>query len=83
MVLRASDNSLGTSGEEHVACSYQGEPMRMGFGSQYLVEILSTFSSADIVTRLADPSRPALFQAAENDPGTELLMILMPMNLGE
>lgn len=83
VVLCASDNSLGTSGEEHVACSYQGEPMRMGFGSQYLVEILSTFSSADIVTRLADPSRPALFQAAENDPGTELLMILMPMNLGE
>lgn len=83
VVLRASDNSLGTSGEERVPCDYQGNPMRMGFGSQYLVEILSTFSSADIVIRLADPSRPALFLPAESDPDTELLMILMPMNVGE
>ncbi len=83
MVLRASDNSLGTSGEEHVPCSYEGEPLRMGFGSQYLVEILSTFSSPDIVIRLADPSRPALFLPGETAPDTELLMILMPMNVGE
>lgn len=83
VVLRASDNSLGTSGEERVSCSYEGQPLKMGFGSQYLVEILSTFSSADIVIRLADPSRPALFLPGESDPDTELQMILMPMNLGE
>ncbi|MDE6324428.1 MAG: DNA polymerase III subunit beta [Paramuribaculum sp.] len=83
VVLRASDNSLGTSGEEHVPCNYEGEPLRMGFGSQYLVEILSTFSSPDIMIRLADPSRPALFLPGETDPDTELLMILMPMNVGE
>lgn len=83
VVLRASDNSLGTSGEERVPCDYEGNPMRMGFGSQYLVEILSTFSSPDIVIRLADPSRPALFLPGESDPDTELLMILMPMNVGE
>ncbi len=83
VVLRASDNNLGTSGEERVSCDYEGEPLRMGFGSQYLVEILSTFSSTDIVIRLADPSRPALFLPGESDPDTELQMILMPMNLGE
>ena len=55
----------------------------MGFGSQYLVEILSTFSSSDIIIRLADPSRPALFLPGETDPDIELQMILMPMNIGE
>ena len=83
VLLRASDNSLGTSGEEHVACNYEGQPLRMGFGSQYLVEILSTFSSSDIIIRLADPSRPALFLPGETDPDIELQMILMPMNIGE
>lgn len=83
VVLRASDNQLGTSGEEHVSCDYQGQPLRMGFSSQYLVEILSTFNSADIMIKLADPSRPALFIPGETEPDTELLMILMPMNVGE
>ena len=83
VILRASDNSLGTSGEERVACDYNGQPINMGFGSQYLVEILSTFSSSDIVIKLADPSRPALFLPGESAPDTELVMILMPMNIGE
>ena len=83
VILRASDNSLGTSGEERVACDYNGQPSNMGFGSQYLVEILSTFSSSDIVIILADPSRPALFLPGESAPDTELVMILMPMNIGE
>lgn len=83
VILRASDNSLGTSGEERVACDYTGHPLNMGFGSQYLVEILSTFSSADIVIKLADPSRPALFLPGESAPDTELIMILMPMNIGD
>ena len=83
VILRDSDNSLGTSGEERVACDYNGQPINMGFGSQYLVEILSTFSSSDIVIKLADPSRPALFLPGESAPDTELVMILMPMNIGE
>ena len=83
VILRASDNSRGTSGEERVACDYNGQPINMGFGSQYLVEILSTFSSSDIVIKLADPSRPALFLPGESAPDTELVMILMPMNIGE
>lgn len=79
VVLSATDNSLGTSGEERVPCNYEGQPLNMGFGSQYFVEILATFSSTDIVIRIADPSRPALFLPGETDPDTELQMILMPM----
>lgn len=83
VIIRASDTSLGTSGEEKVPCSYEGAAIYMGFSSPYLVEILSTFSSADIVMRLADPSRPALFLPGETETDTELQMILMPMNIGE
>ena len=45
------------------------------------MEILSTLSTPDVVIKLADPSRPALFLPGENDPESELLMILMPMNI--
>lgn len=81
VTLRACDNSFGTSGWESVPCNYSGNDLLIGFGSQYLVEILSTFSTSDIMIKLADPSRPALCLPAENDPECELLMILMPMNI--
>ena len=81
VTLRACDNSFGTSGWESVPCNYSGNDLLIGFESQYLVEILSTFSTSDIMIKLADPSRPALCLPAENDPECELLMILMPMNI--
>jgi len=81
VTLRACDNSFGTSGWESVPCNYSGNDLLIGFGSEYLVEILSTFSTSDVVIKLADPSRPALCLPAENDPQCELLMILMPMNI--
>lgn len=79
--LRASDNSYGTSGWESVPCDYNGPELMMGFSSQYLTEILSTFSTQEVTIKLADRSRPALCLPTENDPETELLMILMPMNI--
>lgn len=79
--LSASDPSYGTHGQETVPCNYQGNPLKIGFGSLYLGEILSTLSSTDIVMKLADPSRPVLILPAENKPDTDLQMILMPMNI--
>lgn len=79
--LNACDNSFGTFGKEEVPCDYTGKDLTIGFGSQYLVEILSTLSTPDVVIKLADPSRAALFLPGENDPESELLMILMPMNI--
>lgn len=81
VTLRACDNSLGSSGWESVPCNYSGPELLMGFSSQYLLEILSTFSTSDIIIKIADPSRPALCLPADNDPETELLMILMPMSI--
>ncbi len=81
VTLRATDNSYGTSGWESVPCNYSGQELLMGFGSQYLIEILSTFSTQEVVIKIADPSRPALCLPADNAPNCELLMILMPMNI--
>ncbi len=81
--LRASDNSFGTSGWENVPCSYSGQNMTMGFSSMFLIEILSTFNTSDVILKIADPSRPAICIPAENGPDDELIMLLMPMNIME
>lgn len=81
LTLKASDNSFGTSGSETVSCSYDGQDMVMGFSSMFLIEILSTFNTSEVMLKIADPSRPAICLPAENAQDEELLMLLMPMNI--
>ena len=79
--LIAQDSSYGTSGRETLSCDYEGDPLTIGFGAPYLQEIFSTISTPEVIVKLADPSRPAVCLPSENQPDTDLLMILMPMNI--
>lgn len=81
VTLVAQDSSYGTSGRETLDCDYQGAPLTIGFGAPYLQEIFSTISTPEVIVKLADQSRPALFTPSENQPDSDLLMILMPMNI--
>lgn len=81
LTLRAQDNSYGTSGWESVPCQYDGNEMLIGFSAPFLVEILGTISTTDVVMKLADPARAAVCLPSENTPESELLILLMPMNI--
>ncbi|MDE6264049.1 MAG: DNA polymerase III subunit beta [Paramuribaculum sp.] len=81
LTLRARDNSYGTSGWESVPCSYTGNEFMIGFGAPYLIEIFSTISTTDVIMKLSDASHPAVCVPAENEPDSELLILLMPMNI--
>lgn len=81
LTLRARDNSYGTSGWESVPCSYSGNDLMIGFGAPFLIEIFSTLYTTDVIMKLSDASHPAVCVPAENEPETELLILLMPMNI--
>lgn len=81
LTLRAQDSSYGTSGLESLPCQYDGAELLIGFGAPYLLEIFNTLSTPDVMMKLADPSHAAICLPAENAPGTELLMLLMPMHI--
>lgn len=81
LTLNSIDQGYNTSGWEKVECDYDGPDMMIGFDSSFLIEILSTFSTQEVVMRIGDPSRPALLNPAESDPDTDLTIILMPMTI--
>ena len=81
LTLRAQDNSFGTSGTESVPCNYEGNELLIGFGSPYLLESLATIGTPDVVVKLADPSRAAVFRPSDDEEKTEMLVLLMPMNI--
>lgn len=83
LLLTAQDSGSGTSGRETLSCDYAGKDMIIGFSSPYLLDIFSTIQAPEVVMKLADPSRPAVCVPSEQEPDTELLMILMPMNIVE
>ena len=78
-----NDIDFSTSAEETIACSYTGIPMAIGFKAPFLIEILSSVSSADVMLQLADPARAGLVLPTENPENEDLLMLLMPMLLNE
>lgn len=81
--LKSSDSSMLTSGNERLDCEYQGPEIVIGFNAPFLIEICNTLTTSDIIVSLSDPSRPGVFRPTEDEPNTELLMLLMPMNVAE
>jgi DNA polymerase-3 subunit beta len=57
--------------------------MVIGFCAAYLLEIFGVLATQNVILKLADPSRPGVFQPEENAENTELVVILMPMTVQE
>lgn len=83
MVMKAQDNNFCTSAREALPCDFTGQEMVIGFSAPYLIEIISTLSTSDMVIKLSDPSRPGVFLPQEDAKDSELLMLLMPMTVQE
>ena len=81
--MKAQDNNFATSGREAVPCNFTGSDMIIGFSAPYLIEIFDVLNTTNAVVKLADPSRPGLFVPEEDEPDTELQMLLMPMTVAE
>lgn len=79
--IRVDDANHSTFAEEKLSCDYAGRDLVIGFSAGYLIEILSTLSTENILMKLADPSRPGVFVPDENSEGTDLVIILMPMTV--
>lgn len=83
IVMKAQDNNFCTQAREAIPCDFTGNEMVIGFSAPYLIEIIGTVSTSDIVIKLSDPSRPGVFLPQEDAKDSELLMLLMPMTVQE
>jgi DNA polymerase-3 subunit beta len=83
ILISAQDIDYATYAEETVACVYEGTDMNIGFKGLFLIEILNSIPSGEVVLELADPSRPGLILPVENEEGEDLLTLLMPVMLND
>ena len=83
MLLKSNDPSLCTSAREQVPCSFTGSELTIGFSANYLVEILTTLQGEEVIVNLGDAGRPGVFRPGKEPDNTELVMLLMPMTVGD
>lgn len=81
--MASQDLDYATSAEEKVECDYKGNPMTIGFNSDYMIEVLSNLRGEDVKIELSDPARPGLFSPVEITEGVDVVMLQMPMQVIE
>lgn len=81
MISRDFDYS--TMGEESVDCNYDGQPMMIGFATNYMIDILSHLDCDDLKISLVDPARPGLFEPLQQKEDENIVVLQMPIQVLE
>lgn len=81
--MSGSDLDYSTYSEEEVMCEYDGNPMVIGFNSQYTLEILQNIGGETTVIEITDPARPGIFLPLEKEEGHDIVTIQMPIQVLE
>lgn len=81
LTVSAQDIDFSTSAVEHIMCDYAGMVMSIGFNGPFLLDVLNSIASQEVVLELADPSRAGVIVPAEQNEDEDLIMLLMPMML--
>ncbi len=78
--LVAQDIDFSVSANENIGCSYDGQPISIGFKSTFMVEILSNTDTPTVLIELADSTRAGVFKPVYDEQrSSQTLMLLMPM----
>lgn len=81
--ISAQDIDFSISAEETISCQFEGEPIKIGFKSAFLIEILNNISASEVILEISEPGRAGLILPFENEQNEDLLMLLMPMLLND
>jgi DNA polymerase-3 subunit beta len=83
LTVSAQDIDFSISAYERLNCQYDGDEMEMGFKATFFIEMLSNLPSSDVVLEMSDPSRAGILVPAEKEnPDEDIVMLLMPMMVG-
>lgn len=77
--LNAQDLDYSNEANERLGCEYEGEDMEIGFSARFLVEMLSSLDSEEVVLSLAAHNRPGTLTPGVDEKGEEIIMLLMPI----
>ena len=81
LTISAQDLDFSNEATEQLPCTYDGEPLTIGFNAKFLIEMLNVLESDDIKMELSTPTRAGILLPSEATEGEEILMLVMPVML--
>jgi len=78
LTLSGCDTDFSTSAEEEVSITYSGDPIKIGFKSSTLIDLLSNIPSSEAIITMTDPSRAGIIRRSDEDK-EGLTYLIMPM----
>jgi DNA polymerase-3 subunit beta len=81
LTVSAQDLDFSNEATEQLACSYEGEPLTIGFNAKFLVEMLGVLESDEVQMELSTPTRAGILLPNEDSEGEDILMLVMPVML--
>src|SRR6266478_3398312 len=79
--LAAQDIDFSFEGTERMKCQYNGEDLVIAFNARFLIEMLASTDSDEVVMELSTPTKAGIIKPGEQEENEELLMLVMPLML--
>ena len=83
ITITTEDPENITTGKESIDCLYSGEPMVIGYNSQFLGDVLKNQNSDEIKILFKSPLSAGIFLPKEQLDGEEKTTLLMPIRLND
>ncbi|MEE9438225.1 MAG: DNA polymerase III subunit beta, partial [Saprospiraceae bacterium] len=79
LTISAQDLDFSNEATEQLACTYNSDPMTIGFNAKFMGEMLGILESDDVTLNLSTPNRAGILLPASQKDNEELLMLVMPV----
>jgi DNA polymerase III subunit beta len=81
LVIEAEDLDFSNKAREQMPCYFNGAEMMIGFNAKFLIEMLGVIGGDNVKLMLSSPNRAGILRMEEENPGEDLLMLVMPVIL--
>ena len=80
--ISAEDFDYSNSAEERLDCDYQGDDIKIGFNSRFLIEMLNGLECDEVKLSMSLPNRAGLLTPLDHtEEGEDITMLVMPVML--
>jgi DNA polymerase-3 subunit beta len=81
LTVSAQDLDFSNEATEQLACTYEGEPLVIGFNAKFLIEMLGVITADEVKMELSTPTRAGILLPSEEPDEERILMLVMPVML--
>ncbi len=81
LTISAQDLDFSNEATEQLTCTYEGDPLTIGFNAKFLIEMLGVLESDEVKMELSTPTRAGILLPNDDSTEEEILMLVMPVML--